>query len=69
MVIRSRLAARGGGELVVAVLEVLLAVAELLFEFGHSLAQSGDFVGSGEAGLMEDLFAVHFGEPFGELAF
>jgi hypothetical protein len=33
----------GGAELVVAVLEALLAVEELLFEFGYSLAQSGDF--------------------------
>jgi len=42
----------------------LLAVEELLFEFGYSLPQSGDFVGSGKADVVEDLFGVHFGEPF-----
>jgi hypothetical protein len=58
----------GGAELVVAVLEALLAVEELLFEFGYSLAHSGDFVGSGKADVVEHLFAVHFAEPFSRLS-
>jgi hypothetical protein len=51
----------GGGKFVVAVLEVLASVEELLFEFGNTLTESADFVGSGEAGLVEDLFAEDFG--------
>ena len=51
----------GGGEFVVAVLELVSPVEELLFEFGDALTESADFVGSGEAGLVEDLFAEDFG--------
>ena len=57
----------GGGEFVVAVLEVLALVEELLFEFGDALTESADFVGSGEAGVVEDLFAEDFGQPLAEL--
>ena len=57
----------GGGEFVVAVLEVLASVEELLFEFGDAFAEGADFVGSGEAGVVEDLFAEDFGQPLGEL--
>ena len=57
----------GGGEFVVAVLEVLALVEELLFEFGNTLTESADFVGSGEASLVEDLFAEDFGQPLAEL--
>jgi hypothetical protein len=39
----------GGGEFVVAVLEVLASVEELLFEFGDPLTEGADFVGSGDA--------------------
>ena len=45
----------GGGKFVVAVLEVLALVEELLFELGNALTESADFVGSGEAGVVEDL--------------
>ena len=45
----------GGGEFVVAVLEVLALVEELLFELGNAFPESADFVGSGEAGVVEDL--------------
>jgi hypothetical protein len=51
----------GGGKFVVAVLEFLAAVEELLFEFGDALTEGADFVGSGEAGVVEDLFAEDFG--------
>jgi hypothetical protein len=57
----------GGGKFVVAVLEVLAAVEELLFEFGDSFAEGAGFVGAGEAGVVEDLFAEDFGQPLGEL--
>src|SRR5258705_4765337 len=51
----------GGGKFVVAVLEVLAAVEELLFEFGDSFLEGAGFVGAGEAGVVEDLFAEDFG--------
>jgi hypothetical protein len=51
----------GGGKFVVAVLEVLALVEELLFEFGNTHTESADFVGSGEASVVEDLFAEDFG--------
>ena len=51
----------GGGEFVVAVLEVLASVEELLFKFGDPLTEGADFVGSGEAGVVEDPFAEDFG--------
>ena len=38
----------GGGKFVVAVLEVLAAVEELLFEFGDSFLEGAGFVGAGE---------------------
>jgi hypothetical protein len=57
----------GGGKFVVAVLEVLAPVEELLFEFGNTRTERADFVGSGEAGLVEDLFAEDFGQPLAEL--
>jgi hypothetical protein len=57
----------GGGKFVVAVLEVLALVEELLFEFGSALTESADFVGSGEASVVEDLFAEDFGQPLAEL--
>jgi hypothetical protein len=57
----------GGGEFVVAVLEVLAAVEELLFEFGDAFAEGAGFVGAGEPGVVEDLFAEDFGQPLGEL--
>ena len=57
----------GCGEFVVAVLEVLAAVEELLFEFGDAFAEGAGFVGAGEAGVVEDLFAEDFGQPLGEL--
>ena len=57
----------GGGKFVVAVLEVLAAVEELLFEFGDSFLEGAGFVGAGEAGVVEDLFAEDFGQPLGEL--
>ena len=50
----------GGGEFVVAVLKLVATVEELLFEFGDPLTESADFVGSGEAGVVEDLFAEDF---------
>ena len=56
----------GCGEFVVAVLEVLAAVEELLFEFGDAFAEGAGFVGAGEAGVVEDLFAEDFGQPLGE---
>ena len=57
----------GCGEFVVAVLEVLASVEELLFEFGDAFPESAGFVGAGEAGVVEDLFAEDFGQPLGEL--
>jgi hypothetical protein len=45
----------GGSKFVVAVLEVLASVEELLFEFGNTLTESADFVGSGEASFVEVL--------------
>ena len=57
----------GGSEFVVAVLQILLGVEELLLKFGDSVPQVGDFASWGEAGIVEDLFAEHFGESFGEL--
>ena len=57
----------GGGEFVVAVLEVLALVEEFLFEFGNPLTESADFVGSGEASVVEDLFAEDFGQSLAEL--
>jgi hypothetical protein len=51
----------GGREFAVAVLEVMSTVEELLFEFGNPLTESADFVGSGGAGVVEDLFADDFG--------
>jgi hypothetical protein len=51
----------GGGEFVVAVLEILAWVEEFLFEFDNPLTESADFVGSGEAGVVDDLFAEDFG--------
>jgi len=50
-----------GREFVVAVLEVLASVEELLFKFGDPLTEGADFVGSGEAGVVEDPFAEDFG--------
>jgi hypothetical protein len=50
----------GDGKFVVAVLEVLASVEELLFEFGNTLTESADFVGSRDAGVVEDLFAEDF---------
>src|SRR5258705_13878905 len=47
----------GGGKFVVAVLEGLASVEELLFEFGNTRTESADFVGSGEASAVKDLFA------------
>jgi hypothetical protein len=58
----------GGGEVVVAVLEVLASVEEFLFEFDNPRTESADFVGSGEAGVVEDLFAEDFGQSLAELA-
>jgi hypothetical protein len=57
----------GGGKFVVAVLEVLAAVEELLFEFGDAFLEGAGFVGAGEASVVEDLFAEGFGQPLGEL--
>jgi len=57
----------GRREFVVAVQEILASVEELLFEFGNPLTESADFVGSGEAGVVEDLFAEDFGQPLAEL--
>src|SRR5258705_8715820 len=57
----------GGGKFVVAVLEVLASVEELLFEVGNTLTESADFVGSRDAGVVEDLFAEDFGQPLAEL--
>ena len=57
----------GCGEFVVAVLEVLAAVEELLFEFGDEFPEGAGFVGAGEAGVVEDLFTEDFGQPLGEL--
>ena len=57
----------GCGDFVVAVLEVLAAVEELLFEFGDAFPEGAGFVGAGEAGVVEDLFAEDFGQPLGEL--
>ena len=51
----------GGAKFVVAVLEVLALVEELLFELGNALPESAGFVGAGEAGVVEDLFAEDFG--------
>jgi hypothetical protein len=51
----------GCGEFVVAVLEVMAAVEELLFEFGDAFAEGAGFVGSGDAGVEKDLFAEDFG--------
>ena len=45
----------GGGKFVVAVLEVLPLVEELLFELGDVLTENADFVGSGKACVGEDL--------------
>jgi hypothetical protein len=45
----------GGGYFVVAVLEVLPLVEELLFELGDVLTESADFVDSGKACVVEDL--------------
>ena len=56
----------GCGESVVAVLEVLATVEELLFEFGDVFPEGAGFVGAGEAGVVEDLFAEDFGQPLGE---
>jgi hypothetical protein len=53
-------------EFVVAVLELMSTVEELLFEFGNPLPESADFVGSREAGV-EDLFAEDFGQALAEL--
>ena len=53
----------GCGEFVVAVLEVLAVVEELLFEFGDAFPEGAGFVGAGEAGVVEDLFAEDFGQP------
>jgi hypothetical protein len=39
----------GCGELVVAVLEILFVVEQLLLKFGDSFPQVFDFIGSGEA--------------------
>ena len=50
----------GGGEFVVAVLKLVSTVEELLFEFGDPLTEGADFVGSGEAGVVEDLFSEDF---------
>jgi hypothetical protein len=57
----------GGDEFVVAFLEVSSTVEELLFEFGDSLTEGADFVGSGESGVVDDLCAKDFGQPLGEL--
>src|SRR6201999_1603151 len=51
----------GGGKFVVAVLGVLALVEDLLCEVGNARPESADFVGSGEAGVVEDLFAEDFG--------
>ena len=56
----------GGCEFVVAVLELVLPVEELLFEFGGPLSEGADFVVSGETGVVEDLFAENLGESVGE---
>ena len=64
---RETVGGAGGGKFVVAVLEVLALVEELLFEFGNTLTESADFVGSGEASLVEDLFAEDFRQPLAEL--
>jgi len=45
----------------------LLVVEQLLLKFGDSFPQVFDFIGWGETGVVEDLFAEHFGESFGEL--
>jgi hypothetical protein len=37
-----------------------------LFEFDNPLTESADFVGSGKAGVVEDLFAEDFGQPLAE---
>ena len=50
----------GGGEFVVAVLKLVSTVEELVFEFGDPLTEGADFVGSGEAGVVEDLFSEDF---------
>jgi hypothetical protein len=52
----------GGGEFVVAVLEVLAAVEQLLFEFGDAIPQGAGFVGVGETGGAEDLFPQQLGQ-------
>jgi hypothetical protein len=57
----------GGDEFVVAFLGVSSTVEELLFEFGDSLMEGADFVGSGESGVVDDLCAKDFGQPLGEL--
>jgi hypothetical protein len=47
----------GGGEFVVAVLEVVAAGGELLFEFGDAFPQGAGFIDAGQAGVVKDLFA------------
>jgi hypothetical protein len=59
----------GGGELIVAVVEVLAAVEELLFEFGDSGAKAADFVDLCQPGLVGDLVAQKLGQPFGEFGY
>ena len=66
-VIRSRLAARAAASSSSRSWRSWRLVEELLFEFGDAFPEGADFVGSGEAGVVEDLFAEDFGQPLGEL--
>ncbi|MEQ4611460.1 hypothetical protein ABMX48_36620 [Streptomyces cavourensis] len=64
----SRLAARGGGEVIVAVLELEFQVDDLLFEGGDPGFELFGVVGTADAGLAPDLVTEDFAEALFEPA-
>ena len=57
----------GGGQVVVAFVELLLKVEVVLFELADALVEGVDVDGGAEPGLAPGMFAKRFGKPFLQL--
>ena len=63
----SRLAVRGGGEVLAAFVELLSKVEVVLFELADVLVEGDDVGGGAEPGLTPGLFTERFGQPLFQL--
>ncbi|HUE32515.1 MAG TPA: hypothetical protein VMQ38_06395 [Mycobacterium sp.] len=63
----SRLAVRGGGEVLAAFVELLSKVEVVLFELADALVEGDDVGGGAEPGHAPGLFTERLREPFFQL--